>query len=105
MPIQKACLIIILSMLLSACVKSASEMASDTALYQTEVVYQQIKKECPMADIEEPIKVLKTAIKTQLSSCEAEKQSLREKNNTLLAILIGVIVVFGILKIKKGLFK
>ena len=99
---------IILLALLSGCAKSASETATEAALAQTGAIYQTIKKECPTAKIDEQIAALKATIQNQLASCEAEKGKLRERNNTLLAILIGliaVIVAVNWLKIKTKIFR
>lgn len=99
---------IILGVLLTGCTKTASETATDAALAQTEAITQIIKKECPTAQINEHMASLKTMIKTQLSACEVEKGQLRERNNTLLAILIGlisVIVAIKWFKIKTKVFK
>lgn len=98
----------ILTVLLSGCAKTASQSATEAALHQTEAIHQQIKKECPTAKIDEPIASLKEIIETQLASCEAEKGKLQERNNTLLAILIGlvaIIVAINWAKIKTRIFK
>lgn len=99
---------IVLGVLLTGCAKTASETATEAALKQTAVITQVIKKECPQAQINEHIASLETMIKAQLSACEVEKGQLREKNNTLLAILIGlisVIVAVKWFKIKTKVFK
>ena len=85
--------IVILIILLSGCAKTASETATEAALSQTAALQQQIKKECPTVNFDTSINALKSTITNQLASCEAEKGRLREKNNTLLAILIGLIAV------------
>lgn len=98
----------ILIPLLTACVQNASETAAETSLHQVSVIEQQIKKECPTAKIDGSIKALKSSINTQLAVCESQKATLEEKNNTLLAILIGLIVVIVIInwiKIKAGVTK
>ena len=100
--------LLILLPILTACVKNASETAAETSLHQVSVIEQQIKKECPTAKIDEPIKALKSSINTQLAVCESQKATLEEKNNTLLAILIGlvaIIVVINWTKIKTRIFK
>ena len=98
----------ILIPLLTACVQNASETAAETSLHQVNAIKEQIKKECPAAKIDEPIKALKASINTQLAVCESQKATLEEKNNTLLAILIGlvaIIVVINWTKIKTRIFK
>lgn len=100
--------LLILLPVLTACVQNASETAAETSLHQVSVIEQQIKKECPTAKIDEPIRALKSSINTQLAVCESQKATLEEKNNTLLAILIGliaIIVVINWTKIKTRIFK
>lgn len=101
-------IILIALLLLTACVQNASETAAETSLHQVKAIEQQIKKECPTAKIDESIKALESSINTQLAVCESQKATLEEKNNTLLAILIGLIVVIIIInwiKIKTGVAK
>lgn len=100
--------LLILLPILTACVQNASETAAETSLHQVNVIEQQIKKECPAAKIDEPIKALKSSINTQLAVCESQKATLEEKNNTLLVILIGLIVVIVVVnwtKVKARIFK
>lgn len=89
---------ILIALALIGCAKTASETATEAALHQTSVIQQQIKKECPAAKIDDQITALKATIQNQLASCEAEKGQLREKNNTLLAILIGLLSVIVVVK-------
>lgn len=93
---------------LTACAKNASESAADASLHQVAVIEQQIKKECPTAKIDAQITALQASIKTQLFTCESEKATLRERNNTLMAILFGLIallVAINWAKVKKGVLK
>lgn len=99
---------ILIALLIAGCAKTASETATEAALHQTSVIQQQIKKECPTAKIDDQITALKATIQNQLASCEAEKGQLKERNRTLLAILIGliaVIVSINWVKIKTKVFK
>lgn len=86
-------IIIVLLFLLSGCAKNASESATDTSLNNLHVIQHKIDKECPRADFTAEIMALESSIKNQLAVCETEKGNLREKNNTLLAILIGLIAL------------
>lgn len=88
-------------LMLSGCAKNASESAADSSMHQVGVVEQQIKKECPTAKIEASMNALRASIKTQLLTCESEKDVLKERNNTLIAILIGILAVVGILNWSK----
>ena len=106
MSIQKASIICLV--LLCGCAKSAVEKATEATLHQATAIEQQIKKECPQAQIEEPMKALRSMIDNQLASCESQMGQLKERNNTLLAILIGLVVVilaFNWAKIKTRIFK
>ena len=94
-------ILLILTGLLSGCVKNASETATETSLNQVNVIEQQIKKECPTAKFDEQMNALRDSIKNQLAVCETEKSVLRERNNTLIVILIGIVLVFGISKLAK----
>lgn len=90
------------------CAKTATETATDAALHQANAIEQQVKKECPQARIDEPMKALKATIESQLATCESQMDSLKEKNNTLWAVLIGlvaVIIAFNWAKIKTKVFK
>lgn len=94
-------ILLTVTLLLTGCAKSASETATETSLSQVNAIEQQIKKECPAVKIDEQMNALRDSIKTQLATCETEKRVLEERNNTLLVILIGILVVFGISKYTK----
>ena len=90
---------------LGGCVQNASETAAEASLNQVNVIEKQIKKDCPTLKIDDTLNALRASIKTQLQVCESQKDILKEKNNTLLAILIGLIVVIIMMnwiKIKTG---
>ena len=90
------------------CAKTATETAAETSLNQINVIEKKIKKECPAVNIEEEINTLRSSINTQLVMCETQKDTLKEKNNTLWAVLIGLvgmIIVFNWAKIKTRIFK
>lgn len=100
--------LLLFGLFLTGCVQNASETAAETSLHQVSAIEQQIKKECPTAKIDGSIKALKSSINTQLAVCESQKATLEEKNNTLLAILIGliaVIIVLNWVRIKTGVLK
>lgn len=85
---------VIIAFLLIGCAKTAPEMATETALNQVSAVEAKIKKQCPQADIDRDIIALQSSIKSQYASCEERLQTYRERNNTLIVIIIGMIVVF-----------
>lgn len=101
-------ILLIFALLLNGCAKNASQTAAETSLSQVNAIEQQIKKECPMAKFDDSLDALRSSIKTQLATCEAQKDVLKERNNTLLAILIGliaIIVIINWIKIKNGVLK
>ena len=93
---------LLILLLLTGCVKNASESATEASLNQVSVIEQQIKKDCPTAKFDDQMNALRDSIKNQLSVCEAEKGTLRERNNTLIVVLLGILVVFGVSKFAKG---
>lgn len=101
-------LFILFLILLCGCTKNASEIATDASLHHVAVIERQIKEKCPTGDFNASIATLKASIQTQLATCKAEKAELKQKNNTLLAVLIGliaVIVALNWIKIKTRIFK
>lgn len=99
---------LVILLVLTGCAKTASETATEAALSQTAALHQQIKKECPAANFDKQIEAINNVIKTQLASCESQMGQLKERNNTLLAILlglIGIIIAVNWVKIKTKVFK
>ena len=93
---------------LYGCTKSPVETATDASLGQVDALQEQIKKDCPTVNYDKQINALRDSIKTQLATCESQMGQLKERNNTLLAILIGliaVIVAFNWAKIKTKIFR
>lgn len=85
---------ILIALALIGCAKTPTETITETALHQTETIHQQIKKQCPAAQIDDQIAVLKQIIQTQLATCESEQGKLKERNNTLWAVIIGIVAIF-----------
>lgn len=95
---------LIIILLLTGCAKNASQTAADASLQQVNVIEQQIKKECPTAKFDDQMNALRDSIKSQLAICEAQKGTLEERNNTLIVVLLGIAIVFGVSKFaKRGL--
>lgn len=88
-------------LLLGGCAKNASETAANASLSQVAALEQQIKKDCPTVNYDKQMESLRNSIKTQLATCEAQKDALREKNNTLLVILIGLIAIIAVINFGK----
>lgn len=80
-------------LLLSGCVKTPVETATDASLGQVDALEQQIKKDCPTVNYDKQMNALRASINTQLVTCESKMGELKERNNTLLAILGGLIAV------------
>lgn len=87
---------LVILLALFGCAKNASEVATDTALNQVGVVEQQIKKECPTAKIDDALNALRGTIHTQLATCNAEKETLQQKNNTLWLALFSILLILGV---------
>lgn len=101
-------ILLIFIVLLNGCAKTATETATDASLGQVDALQEQIKKDCPTVNYDKQMNALRDSIKTQLATCEAKMGELKERNNTLLAILIGliaVIVAFNWAKIKTKVLK
>ena len=95
---------VIIAFLLIGCTKTAPEMATEVALNQVSAVEAKIKQECPQAKIDQDILALQSSIKSQYASCEERLQIYQERNNTLIVIIIGIVIVFGVSKwAKRGL--
>lgn len=104
---MKFFLILLIFSVLIGCAKTAPESAADTSLHQVDALHEKIKKDCPGANFDKDIAALQSSINTQLATCEAQMGELKERNNTLLAILGGLIAVILVAcwgKIK-GIFK
>lgn len=87
---------LVILLVLCSCAKTASETATETALNQVAIVEQQIKKECPTVKINDTMNALRGTIQTQLATCNAEKETLEQKNATLWVALIGLLIIIGI---------
>jgi len=85
---------LLIALALIGCAKTAPELATETALNQVSAVEAKIKKECPQAKIDRDIIALQSSIKSQYASCEERLQTYKERNNTLIVIIIGMIIVF-----------
>ncbi len=95
-------------LLTCGCAKTPVETATEASLSQVDAIEQQIKKDCPTVNYDKKIDALRNSIKTQLATCESQMGELKERNNTLWAILIGlvaVIIAFNWAKIKSKVFK
>lgn len=93
---------------LCGCAKTPVETATEASLGQVGALQEQIKKDCPTVNYDKQLNALRDSIKTQLATCEAMIREIDERNNTLLAILIGliaVIIAFNWAKIKTKVFK
>ena len=102
------CAIILLILCLLGCAKTPVETATDASLGQVDALEQQIKKDCPTVNYDKQMNALRASINTQLATCESKMGELKERNNTLLAILGGVIAVIIVAcwgKIKTRIFK
>ena len=90
-----------------SCAKAPIESATDASLGQVDALEQQIKKDCPTVNYNKQMNALRASINTQLATCESQLGELNERNNTLLAIIAGLVAIMAILfwNKLKGLFK
>ena len=106
--IKKLLITIFFILALFGCAKNATETATDASLSQVDALEQEIKKDCPAVNYDKKMDALRNSIKTQLATCEAQKETLQERNNTLwLAIIaiIGLWLFANWAKIKTRIFK
>lgn len=82
--------------ILFGCAKTAPEVAADAALSQVGAVEQQIKKECPQAKIDKQMDSLRSVIKSQLSSCEAQLAKVEADKAKWQTAFFAVLVVMGV---------
>lgn len=95
--------VVLLSLCLCGCVKTASETATDAALSQVAAVEQQIKKQCPEAKIDKDMDALRASINSQLRTCESEQkriQSEKSKWQVISLALLGALILLGWFKIR-----
>lgn len=82
--------------ILFGCAKTAPEAAADAALSQVGAVEQQIKKECPQAKIDKDMDALRSTIKSQLSSCEAQIAKVEADKAKWQIACFAMLVVMGV---------
>lgn len=88
--------IILLMLCLMGCAKTASETAADAALQQVNVVEQQIKRQCPDAEVEEPMNALRSSIKSQLATCESELARVGSDKAKWQVAFFGLLLAVGL---------
>lgn len=96
-------ILLILTVLISGCAKTASESIADTAHQQLNAIEQSIKPECMTASTAEQIKALHTTITSQLSNCELAQSKLKSditKWQVIAIALFGALLLLGYIKIR-----
>ena len=88
--------VLVIILLLSGCVKSASETATDAALAQVDAVEQSIKKECPQAKIDKDMEALRANIKSQLRTCESEQKRIQADKIKWQVAFFSLLVIIGL---------
>ena len=89
-------IIISFILLLCGCVKSASQTAAEAALQQVAAVEQQIKKECPTAQIDKSMDALRSSINSQLATCELQRAKVESDKEKWQVAFFGLLLVVGI---------
>ena len=87
-------ILLILTVLLNGCMKTAPETATEAALNQVAAIEAKITKECPQIEITTDIMALKSTIKGQLASCEDRLQIYKERNNTLWLAIVALVILW-----------
>ena len=97
-------ILLILTVLISGCAKTATQTITESALQQVNAIEQAIAPECKTTAVTSQINTLRDTIKTQLSTCELEKQKITadkirwETTAVLLMIIIAVYISSKILR-------
>lgn len=86
----------LITIFLFGCAKTAPEAATEAALNQVGAVEQQIKKECPQAKIDKDLDALRSTIKSQLSSCEAQIAKVEADRIKWQILFFSLLVVIGV---------
>ena len=88
--------LLILTVLISGCAKTATETITETAQQQLNAIEQSIAPECRTASTTAQIEALRNTIKSSLSVCEVEKQKITADKLRWEAIAIMLMVIIGI---------
>lgn len=97
-------ILLILTVLISGCAKTATQTITESALQQVNTIEQTITPECKTIAVTSQINTLRDTIKAQLSTCELEKQKITadkirwKTTAVLLMIIIAVYVGSKILR-------
>ena len=97
-------ILLILTVLISGCAKTATQTITESALQQVNNIEQSITPECKTIAVASQINTLRDTIKSQLSACELEKQKITadkirwETTAVLLMISIAVYVASRFMK-------
>lgn len=97
-------ILLILTVLISGCAKTATQTITESALQQVNAIEQTITPECKTIAVTSQINTLRDTIKAQLSTCELEKQKITadkirwKTTAVLLMIIIAVYVGSKILR-------
>lgn len=97
-------ILLILTVLISGCAKTATQTITESALQQVNNIEQSITPECKTIAVASQINTLRDTIKSQLSACELEKQKITadkirwETTAVLLMIIIAVYVASRFMK-------
>lgn len=83
-------------LLLCGCAKTATETAADAALQQVAAVEQQIKKECPTAQIDKSMDALRSSINSQLATCELQRAKVESDKEKWRVAFFSLLLVIGV---------
>lgn len=92
-------ILLILTVLISGCTKTATQTITESALQQVNNIEQTITPECKTIAVTSQINTLRDTIKAQLSTCELEKQKITADKirweTTAVLLMIIIAVYFG----------
>ena len=86
-------ILLVCTLALFGCAKTAPETATDALLTEIGAVEQQIKKECPQAKIDKEMDALRASAHSQLKTCEAQIQMVEAQRNTWVVVSGGLLVI------------
>lgn len=89
-------ILLILTVLISGCAKTAGESIADAAHQQLNALEQSIKPECMTAATAEQIKALHGTINSQLSNCESEMKRITADKIKWETIAIMLMIIMGV---------
>lgn len=96
-------ILLILTVLISGCAKTATQTITETAQQQLNAIEQSITPECRTIATTTQINALRSTINSQLSACELAQSKLKSditKWQVIAIALFGALLLLGYIKIR-----